>query len=246
MEDIGQLSLLIFAVSALGGWIATGSELISYAGMQLAFAFDLGVLQDYGPSTDLTALRDRVAGIVLGNVVMSVVFSVLWPVGAVDRARTSVATALRTLGQLLADETRAKAGTRLAVIRALGEARRYIGLAAFELRLLPASALQDAAGGVPLNDLDRLAGATFAVVDQPEAPGVPEDLRRQDRAMSAWLIASADRLAKAAGTVAADTSSGLDRAWATLPGDAPTVLRAAVEARALLQSEIDNAVAART
>jgi len=245
MEDIGQLSLLIAAVSAACAWVATGSERVSYAGMQMAFAFFLGVMQGYGPSTDLTVLRDRVVGILLGNVLMSLVFSVLWPVSAVDRARASVATALRTLGQLLADDARAKPGPRLAVVRALGQARQFMSIAAFELRMLPARASRDATGGVSMAGLDRLAGATFVVVEQRFGGDVPEDATRQDQAVSEWLVASADRLA--AGAALADAASARSGPAPAAPAlDAPATLRAAIEARGLLQAEIDHAVAGRT
>ena len=245
MEDIGQLLLLIAAVSAAGAWIATSSERLSYAGMQMAFAFFLGVLQGYGPSTDLTVLRDRVVGILLGNVVMSLVFSVLWPVSAVDRARASVATALRTLGQLLADDARSKPGPRVAVVRALGEARKFIALAGFELRTLPTRTWQDVAEGVPLEALDRLAAAAFTVADQSPGTDLPEQIRQQDQAMSAWLLATAERLAAGSG-VAGPASTGAGRVPTVPSEDAPAFLQAAIEARQLLQSEIENAVAYRT
>ena len=92
-------------------WVATGSDLISYAGMQGAFAFFLTVLQGYSPNDDLTAPRDRVVGILLGNLLMTVVFSVLWPVRikpvvrqALSRAVEALAAALRNAGTKAARE----------------------------------------------------------------------------------------------------------------------------------------------
>src|SRR6266567_9640876 len=75
MTDIGQLALLIAAMSAVSGWVATSSERLSYLGMQMGFAFFLGVLHDYGPTMELTTARDRIVGILLGNALITTVFS---------------------------------------------------------------------------------------------------------------------------------------------------------------------------
>ena len=79
METIASLALLTAAVSTIAGWIAAGSQRIAYAGLQIAFAFYLAIFQGFAPGTDLDVIRDRVAGIVLGIVVVSVVFRYLWP-----------------------------------------------------------------------------------------------------------------------------------------------------------------------
>src|ERR1700723_1696740 len=85
--DIGQLCALTAVVALFAGWVSTSSERLSYAGMQIALAFFMGLLQTYSPATDLTVLRDRVVGILLGNVVMTLVFSGLWPESAITRLR---------------------------------------------------------------------------------------------------------------------------------------------------------------
>jgi hypothetical protein len=79
METIASLVLLTAAVSALAGWIAAGSQRIAYAGLQIAFAFYLSIFQGFAPATDLDVIRDRIAGIVLGIFVVSVIFRYLWP-----------------------------------------------------------------------------------------------------------------------------------------------------------------------
>jgi uncharacterized membrane protein YccC len=83
METIASLIVLVAAVSAIAGWIATGSERISYVGFQIAFAFFLSMFQGYAPDTDLDKIRDRVVGILLGIVVTGLIFNYVWP----ERAR---------------------------------------------------------------------------------------------------------------------------------------------------------------
>ena len=60
-------------------------------GLQIALAFDLGVLTDYGPSTQIDPIRDRFIGIVLGILIISTVFSLVWPEDATSIARQKLA-----------------------------------------------------------------------------------------------------------------------------------------------------------
>jgi multidrug resistance protein MdtO len=83
METIASLIVLVAAVTAIAGWVATGSERISYAGFQIAFAFFLSMFQGYAPDTDLDKIRDRTVGILVGIAVTTVIFYYLWP----ERAR---------------------------------------------------------------------------------------------------------------------------------------------------------------
>jgi multidrug resistance protein MdtO len=157
MTDIGQLCALVAVVAAGAGWIATSSERLSYAGMQIAFAFFLGVLQSYAPATDLSLLRDRVAGILLGNIVITLVFSTLWPESARDRLRTALRGALRAVTELLAAPQKA-AEYRIRAAEALVQSQHYSQLSAFELQMLPAEASRDTA---ELESVRRVAGAAF-------------------------------------------------------------------------------------
>jgi len=79
MESIVSLVLLIAAGSAVAGWVAAGSERISYAGLQIALAFFMCLFQGFAPDTEFHKIRDRIVGIVLGILVMSVIFQYLWP-----------------------------------------------------------------------------------------------------------------------------------------------------------------------
>jgi multidrug resistance protein MdtO len=207
--------------------------------MQAAFAFFLGVLQGYGPSTDLTVLRDRVVGILLGNFLMSLVFSVFWPVSAADGARASLVKALRALAPLLTLEGQAHAGARLGVVEALVEARRFAAIAFFELRMLPQHQGSRPSGESPFAFVVRLAASVFAVADQPADVARARTFRTDDEALAAWLVAAADRLAAAKPIPPApDRSAELSAASASLPNDASPDQRALVEARMLLVSEV--------
>lgn len=137
MDDIGGFIVLFASMTLLCVWVATASPLIAYAGLQMAFAFYLGVLQDAGPTDDLTVLRDRLAGIVLGNVVMSLVFSTLWPVSTLASAKIVLARIARRQARLLQLGQPVAATDVVAMATDLEEASRLVALAAFDLGLTP-------------------------------------------------------------------------------------------------------------
>lgn len=159
MTDIGQLCLLIAVVSAGAGWVATSSELLSYAGLQIAFAFFLGILQSYGPATDLTVLRDRVAGILLGNIVITLVFTLLWPESATSGLKAALTAALQAI-----DTVRRRSGdavdARLRAAQALVRAHHFNLVHRFELSMVPKRSGEDEQ--TPrLADVERAAGEAF-------------------------------------------------------------------------------------
>jgi multidrug resistance protein MdtO len=184
LDDIGQLCVLVAVVALFAGWVTTSSERLSYAGMQIALAFFMGLLQTYSPPTDLTVLRDRVAGILLGNVVMTLVFIGLWPESAISRLRGALADALRDIATLLRSPQDA-ATNRQKTVEALARANNFEALSRFEIGMLP---LQTHLPG--LHDIERLAGAAFVATGEPLA-----------RAVDAQTVASlgdwADRAAHA-------------------------------------------------
>ena len=101
MESITSLVLLVAAASALAGWVGAGSERIAYAGLQIALAFYMCVLQGYAPDTDFDNIRNRLVGIVLGIAVTTLVFRYVWPERAVDRLCEALARALRSIARLI-------------------------------------------------------------------------------------------------------------------------------------------------
>nr|WP_294915144.1 FUSC family protein [uncultured Neokomagataea sp.] len=100
LTDITDLILVVLPVTLLAGWVKSGSERIAYAGVQTSMAYFLTVLQGYGPTLDMATARDRVVGIFIGNVVVYVISTSLWPVSVASIARKHVVSALHVLGDL--------------------------------------------------------------------------------------------------------------------------------------------------
>jgi multidrug resistance protein MdtO len=188
--DIGQLCALTAVVALFAGWVATSSERLSYAGLQIAFAFFLGLLQTYAPATDLTVLRDRVVGILLGNIVMTLVFSGLWPESAFTRLRGALADALRGIAALLRSPQDA-ATNRQRIVEVLGRANDFEALGHFEVDM------QTQQRHLPdLRGIERLAGAAFVISSEPlvrdlDVPAVASFGEWLDRAAHATAEGSA-------------------------------------------------------
>jgi multidrug resistance protein MdtO len=160
MTDIGQLCLLIAVVSAGAGWVATSSELLSYAGLQIAFAFFLGILQGYAPATDLTVLRDRVAGIVLGNLVITLVFTLLWPESATSKLQSALTEARAAINAVL-KRSGDPGEARVRTAQALVHAHLFSLIRRFELSMLPKHPAREGAQAAQVADAERSAGEAF-------------------------------------------------------------------------------------
>ncbi len=243
MTDIGQLCLLVAAASALFAWVATGSDRLSYMGMQMALAFLLGMLQGYGPNTSMTVLWDRVVGILLGNLLMSIVFGVVWPISALDRARAAIVQALHALGDLMRDAIHPPASARLAAVQKLTEARQLTSVAAFEANLLGGRARRESFEETAIAHLDRLAMAVFVVAGQSSGEDVSETSRRQDAETSHWFADAAERYAAAHSAPPAPGPAIATEPQTVVPGMDRSFARAAIEARTLLQREIEHVAA---
>jgi multidrug resistance protein MdtO len=100
-ETLETFLFIVFCVHGLAAWIAAGSDRISYMGLQIALAFDLGFLQGYGPPDNIDPLRDRFIGIVIGICIVTTVFALIWPESADLSARERLAACLRTIARLL-------------------------------------------------------------------------------------------------------------------------------------------------
>ncbi|NPT59826.1 FUSC family protein [Paraburkholderia elongata] len=101
LDDIVGLLLMALPVIAFGAWISAGSERIGYAGLQLMFTFSLALLDQFSPSTNLTEIRDRMVGILLGVCVATFVQMSFWREGEGDVLRQKLATMLRAVAAQL-------------------------------------------------------------------------------------------------------------------------------------------------
>jgi multidrug resistance protein MdtO len=84
IDSIGGFTLLFATVSAVAAWVATSSSRLSYAGVQIAFAFYLIHLSDFSIDTNLAVPRDRSLGVLLGITMMWLVFERFFPRSAAD------------------------------------------------------------------------------------------------------------------------------------------------------------------
>lgn len=133
LTSVGELLVLVFAGAWLAAWVATGGPRISYAGMQIAFAFFLCVVQGAAPGFNLVLARDRVIGVLLGNLVVYLVFTRVWPV-SIEKSIDKVLAAL--VGQWTAIARVADAGLRRTLaagaLARYDEVRQGLGLVHYE------------------------------------------------------------------------------------------------------------------
>ncbi len=192
LTSVGGLMVLVFAGVLPAAWVSSGSERISYAGVQIALAFLLTILNGFGPSFEMSQASDRIVGILLGNVVVYLIFSQIWPKSAMETVRSRVASALHTVAALIAQPAEARsarvAGTADAQAR-LAEAAEILDTVAFEPRRLQppraevtriAEIVAEARACVPrlvltARDTDGTPGRLRALADRlARAGGVPE------------------------------------------------------------------------
>jgi multidrug resistance protein MdtO len=106
LTSIGGLMIAVLVGAWAAGYVAAGSPRISYAGFQIAFAFFLCIIQGSAPSFDLSTARDRVIGIVIGNLVAYFALVHVWPVSITRRIDPALAAAFRQLAQVVSAKER--------------------------------------------------------------------------------------------------------------------------------------------
>jgi multidrug resistance protein MdtO len=159
-ETIGGLLVLVAAVTLLAAWVGTGSQRIAYMGWQIALAFYLTVLQGFSRTSNLTVGRDRVIGILVGNIIISVVFTSIWPVRATAAARQALSGTIEALAAMLRSapaEDGALAQAEASYYAQLTRTRQYLPALRFERARGRGSALLTVVQGlfVPIHAIMR-------------------------------------------------------------------------------------------
>lgn len=170
LSDIGQLMALVFGALLLSAWVSSGNERIAYAGIQIGLAFLLTVLHGFSPSTDLGVALDRVLGILLGNLVVYLIFTYVWPVAIADFVRTrirSLVTGLSNLAALSPTERPAAIRQAAEVEEELTTAREALRLVPFEPRSLRPSPEEYRRLQAILGEMENLCPALFLPFDKP-------------------------------------------------------------------------------
>jgi multidrug resistance protein MdtO len=197
MTNLGDLFLLLAPVTLLAAWVGCGSDRIAYAGMQIGLAFYLVVLHGTGPTVDMDTARDRVIGILLGNIVIFVIFSTIWPVSVANVVRTNVAKALGQLAALVGvgggeiSET-ARSTANMAFGQAIGQARAILINDPFET-----SEMRRAAGRRPIDaavvaQIGRLFIPVSMILDLIASPAWRDLPQSKRDATSAYFSALAE------------------------------------------------------
>ncbi|MGY2486355.1 FUSC family protein [Cupriavidus sp. CP313] len=225
LTSVGGLMLLVFAGTWISAWVAQGSPRIAYAGFQVAFAFYLCVIQGSGPGFDLTIARDRVIGVVLGNLVVYLVFTRIWPVSIASRIEAALA-ALVTQWQRLTEARRpdARRSHAAAAMALHGEITQDLILANYE----PASVgpgrdwIEDRRRRLAV--LDAIAGPVFLLAER--FPGDPEVARRLHTLQATDAVAPTAHAANGTHDAQADKVrhallAMVDRRLADSPVEAP-------------------------
>lgn len=169
LNDIGGLVVLVFGGILLAAWVSCGNERIAYAGVQIGLAFLLTVLQGFGPSTDLAVALDRVLGILLGNLVVYLIFTRLWPVAIAHSARAHIGRALIGLTNLAAlpPEARPAALREATAVEAeIAGAQQELELVPFEPAQLRPSPAEHARLKAILLEIGALCPALFLPIDK--------------------------------------------------------------------------------
>ncbi|MFE0014703.1 FUSC family protein [Mesorhizobium sp. NPDC059054] len=257
MTDIGHLALLVGAASFIAAWVSVGSERISYMGWQIALCFFLVVLHGFGPSLDTDAARDRIIGIIFGNVVVWLVFSTIWPVSVGAGVRKHLASGISALADLMTRQgERVSAYADLA--GGLSKAMRQAEMLRFEAKRVRRGEIQADTAEQIADEIEAMAVPIILLREHGDATDphhrMPKPVKAAtqdyENTVAEWLSARttdlrAGRWNDAAGSVRTALrriQARLSRAERSNQAGFPRKLRAELATRLALYEEIAQAV----
>jgi len=169
LTSIGGLMIAVFAGGWAAAYVAGGSPRIGYAGFQIALAFFLCIIQGSGPAFDLTIARDRIIGIIIGNLVSYFMLVYLWPVTITRRVNPALAAALRQLAKIPStNDSRERVLLSSQAHGTLTEAETAIALAQYEPSSIRASPTWLAARRAQVENSQSLANWLLLSTDARE------------------------------------------------------------------------------
>lgn len=257
MTDIGHLALLVGGASFIAAWVSVGSERISYMGWQIALCFFLVTLHGFGPSLDMDVARDRIIGIIFGNVVVSVVFSTIWPVSVGAGVRKQLATGISALADLMARRG-GKVTAYAGLAGGLSKAMRQVEMQRFEPKRIRRSEIQADTAEDIADEIEAIATPIILLRERDDSADplyrLPKPVRSATRnfedTVAAWLRdRSADLQNRHWAGTASPIRTALRRIESTMrraergdTGGFPRKLRAELATRLALYEEIAQAV----
>lgn len=185
VTSIAGYLLILVPSFFIASWVSMGSPRIAYAGVQIALAFAM-YGDAFGPTTELVVGRDRVIGIAIGIMLITLLEEVLWPLYAGDQFGARLATVLRAQAKLARNAGRPidpalfdspERWNALVAYRALTAALQSIEESRFEPGGPATDADRDAALALVARaqemmlQLVTLVRARPAVEADPDAPG---------------------------------------------------------------------------
>ncbi|MFL9883406.1 FUSC family protein [Paraburkholderia agricolaris] len=167
LTSVAGLMTLVLIGAWLSAWIAFGSPRIAYAGFQIALVFFMCVLQGAAPGYDLTLARDRTIGILIGNVVVYLVFTRVWPVTVAARVDSGLATLRQQWARLAAlPDAVTRRAQAASVMAQCGALEQDLALMHYEPSWVRPDAQWIAERRAALARLDALEGPMFLLAER--------------------------------------------------------------------------------
>jgi multidrug resistance protein MdtO len=209
--SIGGLMITVFVGGWVGAYVAAGGERIGYAGLQMAFAFFLCVIQGSGPSFDMVTARDRIIGILLGNLVSYFAMVHVWPVTISRRVDPALAAAFRELVKVVSAKQAPERRLLVSQVQgSLTEIGTDIELAGYEPSSIRSSNAWRAARRHVVENTQSLSTLLLLSED-------PRELQRVEAAPRLERLAAQLTSPSAGGAVAPSWVAQATHGWQTLP-----------------------------